>query len=183
MSQAPDKSPETPETTVPIGTESLPMLVGRLARVMASPHFPTADRAALKRHAPNQPPPLAFYRLWLRQLDSELPPESLTAAWALLVWGLALMGTGAHREDRPLGRALAEAGFSESRLERLLAADSESRESLFASMVRYMAAKGEAFDWTDAARLLLAVHKEKRDLVHRRIASAFYRHQPRTEKE
>jgi len=101
----------------------------------------------------------------------------------LLTWGLAFIGAGGHRRDRPLGRALAECGYSESRLERLLAADSDSLEPLFASVVRFLTAKRESFDWRDAAHLLLITDAQKREAIHRRIASTYYRHQPRTEKE
>ena len=163
--------------------ESPSALVCRLAGILANPHFPASDRAALKRHAPGQPPPLAFYRLWLRQLGADLPSEPQSAAWMLMAWGLAFTGAGAHRPDRPLGRALAECGYSESRLERLLAADSNSLEPLFASVVRFLAAKGESFDWRDAAHLLLVTDAHKRETIHRRIAATYYRHQPRTEKE
>ena len=46
-------------------------------------------------------------------VPDELPREEETHAWALIAWGLALMGAQAHRRDRPLGRALAESGFAE----------------------------------------------------------------------
>lgn len=163
-------------------TDSLAARIGKLAHVLAAEHFPNADRAALKRHATGQPPPLAFYRLWLRYLNDELPSENQTQAWALIAWGLALMGRNAHRPDRPLGRTLAEAGYSEARLERLLQAPDDVRFELFTSAVRFMAAKGEGFDWCDAARLLLTTDAEKREQIHRRIAADFYRHQ-RTDKE
>lgn len=152
--------------------------IGRLAAAVAMPHYSNSDRAALKRHAPGQPPPLAFYRLWLRHLGAELPVEGQTSAWALLASGLAQMGGGAHRVGRGLGRALAESNYSEARLERLLAADDDSRERLFASLVRFLAAKGEGFDWLDAGRLLLTRDPGAREALHRHIATDFYRHLP-----
>lgn len=161
----------------------LPALIGRLAAQLAMAKYPGADRAALKRHAPGQSPPLAFYRLWLRHLGAELPGEGQTSSWAVLVSGMALMGTGAHRRGRGLGRALAESGFSEARLERLLAADGDTRERLFASLARFLAAKDEGFDWTDAGRLLLARDPDAREGIHRRIAADFYRHLPRQDKD
>lgn len=173
---------DPPEMEVPEG--NLGSDVGRLAGLLASPHYPSGDRAALKRHAPGQPVPLAFYRLWLRHLGTDLPGPAQTGAWALLAWGLALSGAGAHRPDRSFGRALAEARCSEMRLERLLAAgDDLSRERLLAALVRLLATKGEAFDWTQVARLLLTRDVERREAVHRRIATDFYRHQTRLEKE
>ena len=161
--------------------DSLSGQIGRLASLLASGHFNNADRAALKRYAAGQPPPLAFYRLWLRHLRAELPEAGWTRTWALLVWGLAFMGVRAHRRDRSLGRALAEAAYAEARLERLLAADEGIREDLFASLVRFMAAKGESFDWCDAALLLLTKDSDMRERCHRRIASDYYRYLPRPE--
>lgn len=158
--------------------------VGRIASLLAADHFPGGDRAALKRHAPGQAPPLAFYRLWLRHLQADLPSEATTGAWALVVWGLALNGRKAHRPDRPLGRCLAESGYSEARLERLLAAaDDDTRLALTASVVRFIAAKGDSFDWSQLAQLLLARSEDARERVHRRIATDYYRHLPRTDKE
>jgi CRISPR system Cascade subunit CasB len=122
--------------------------------------------------------PLAFYRLWLRHLGSELPPEPQTEAWMTIAWGLATCGQDSHDPQRPLGRALAEAGYSEGRLERLLSAPEDVRVDLFMSAVRFLAAKGERFDWQDAAQFLLTRDVEKREVLHRRIAAAFYRYLP-----
>jgi CRISPR system Cascade subunit CasB len=74
-----------------------------------------------------------------------------------------------------LGQVLAEAGYSEARLEQILASDGDVRIKLFTSMVRFLAAKAEGFNWTDAARLLLTNDEDKREAIHRRIASDFYR--------
>lgn len=183
MTPETENSPPTTSPSSSTSVESLSTLVGRMAGILANPRFPASDRAALKRHASGLPPPLAFFRLWLRHLEVDLPSESQSPAWALLAWGLAMAGRGAHRPERPLGRALAESGYSEARLERLLAADADSLEPLFESMVRFLAAKGEVFDWADAAFLLLVRESDKRQSTHRRIAAAYYRHLPRTDKE
>lgn len=161
--------------------DSLGRLVARLAAVVGGERFPNADRAALKRWSPGQPPPLSFYRLWLRSVDDELPAPAQTQAWMLVTWGLAL-GV-AHQRGRPLGRVLAESRYAEARLERLLAAPPDVLPELFASLMRFLAAKGEAVDWLDAARLLLTQDADKREAVHRRIAADYFRHLPRTDKE
>lgn len=168
----------TADTHAPVAGSTLAGTVARLAGVIASPHYPTADRAALRRWAPGQPMPLAFYRLWLRHAGSDLPPESQTAAWMALAWGLATMGH-AHQSERALGQALAESRYSEGRLERLLAAPHALRTDLFMSAVRFLAAKNERFDWSEAAAFLLATDTDKRESIHRRIASNYYRHLPK----
>jgi CRISPR system Cascade subunit CasB len=156
--------------------DSLATQVARLTGVIGSPHYPSGDRAALRRWAPGQPLPLAFYRLWLRHLDAELPPPAQLEGWVALTWAIATLGADAHAPKRPLGQALAESQFAEGRLERLLSAPDDVRLELFMSAVRFLAAKGERFDLTEAARFLLTHDADKREALHRRIASAYYRH-------
>jgi CRISPR system Cascade subunit CasB len=172
----------TPATVQADVADSLASRVNRLAAVLAAEHYPGGDRAALKRHAPGQPAPLAFYRLWFRHLNVELPSEAASPAWTLLAWGLASSGPTAHRRDRPLGQCLAECGYAEARLERLLAAaDDDMRLTLAASLVRFVAAKRDGFDWVHLAQLLLTRDEEARERLHRRIATDYYRHLPRTD--
>jgi CRISPR system Cascade subunit CasB len=170
-----------PAQAVMAAGDGLGSVIARLAAVVGSERFHSAESAALKRWSPGQPPPLAFYRLWLRSVGSELPAPAQTQAWMLVTWGLAL-GV-AHQRGRPLGRVLAESRYAEARLERLLAAPADVLPELFASLMRFLAAKGEAIDWLDAARLLLTQDADKREAVHRRIASDYFRHLLRTDKE
>jgi CRISPR system Cascade subunit CasB len=162
-----------------VADRPLHQFIGRLAAVLGAEHFPGADRAALKRMAPGNSPPLAFYRLWFRHLGDELPVVDQTPAWAVIVSGLAASSSQSHRPGRGLGQALAESGWHEARLERLLAADDGQQVKLAADALRFLAARGESFDWTQVARLLLTRSDEARDAIHRRIATDFYRHQPR----
>lgn len=157
-------------------TASLASTVATLASVIGAIHYPSGDRAALKRWAPGQPMPLAFYRLWLRHANVELPPEAQLVPWMIVAWGIATMGTDAHQPNRPLGKALAESGFAEGRLERLLSAPDELRGEIFMSAVRFLAAKGLGFDWREAAAFLLTTDADKREQLHRRLAQAYYRH-------
>ena len=158
---------------------SLAGVVARIAALLDRPHFPTGDRAALKRWAPEQPLPLAFYRLWFHEIRQDLPPETQLVHWMALVWGLALSGSGAHRPQRPLGQALAEAHYSEARLERLLSAPEALRTDLYFALVRFLSAKREGCDWTELAAFLLAQSPHSREQIHGRIAKFYYRHLPR----
>jgi len=167
------------ETAQQPQADSLATSVARLAGVIGSPHYPSGDRAALRRWAPGQPLPLAFYRLWLRHLDAELPgpdqQEKLQGLMAL-TWAIATLGAGAHAPKRPLGQALAESRFVEGRLERLLSAPDDVRLDLFMSAIRFLAARGERFDLTEATRFVLTRDADKREVLHRQIAAAYYRH-------
>jgi CRISPR system Cascade subunit CasB len=164
------------ETAQQSQADSFATQVARLAGVIGSLHYPSGDRAALRRWAPGQPLPLPFYRLWLRHLDTELPPPAQLEGWMALTWAIATLGADAHAPKRPLGQALAECQFSEARLERLLSTPDDVRLDLFMSAIRFLAAKGERFDLTEAARFLLTHDADKREALHRRIAADYYRH-------
>jgi CRISPR system Cascade subunit CasB len=153
--------------------EDLGSYVANMAAVLSHSEFPSGQRAALRRMAPGQPPPLEFYRFALRHL-----PEKWVAQeedWKTLVAGMALMAPHIHRPERSFGGALAEANFSEARLERLLAAEDQTRRLLFLRAIRFLVRDGLAFNWLEAARFLLTKDEEKREEICRRIASDFYR--------
>lgn len=149
--------------------------IARLAGILSGEHFPTGDRAALKRMAPGQPPPLAFYRLAIRELPDNW--ERHSGAWQTLVTGMALLSgqLNPHSRQHPLGRALAELRYSEARLERLLAAEDDTLHTLLLRTARFLAAHKQAVDWTDCARLLLATDDSKHQHIRREIASDYYR--------
>lgn len=149
--------------------------IAQIAGVISGDRFPTGQRAALRRMIPNQPPPLAFYRFALRYLPEqwESGPES-SKDWVTLVAGIALMSPNAHRPDKRLGVVLAEAHFSEARLERLLSAEGDTRRILLLRAARFLAAKSSPCNWVDAAHFLLTRDTDKRENLHRRIARDFY---------
>ncbi|QXP88315.1 type I-E CRISPR-associated protein Cse2/CasB [Methylococcus capsulatus] len=160
---APADPPETPST-------SLASLIGHLAATIAAEHFPTGDRAALRRLNPDTPPNLAFYRFAFRHLPQNW--ENRRTAWTALVAGIALMCPKPHRPDRSVGLTLAETGYSEKRLERLLAAEGDTLHTLLLRAARFLAAKNESCNWTDFAHLLLDRNPEKARL---KIARDYYR--------
>lgn len=89
--------------------------------------------------------------------------------------GIALMHPHPHRSDLPAGRVLADAGYAESRLERLLSAEDETLKTLLLRTARFLAAKGAPVNWVDFARLLLTRDPDKREDARLRIARDFYR--------
>jgi CRISPR system Cascade subunit CasB len=159
--------------TVAEESESLAAIIGRISGLIASEHFPNGDRAVLKRMDPKQEPPLSFYRFALRRLPENWQDQP--RAWQAILSGMALMSPHIHRPDRPLGKVLAEEHFSEARLERLLAADSETQRTLTLRAIRFLAAKNQPVDWTHIAGLLLTKDAEKREKLHLRIASDYYK--------
>ncbi len=151
---------------------SLAAAIGRAAGIICSDGLPTGDRAKLRRMAPGQPLPLVFTRFALAHLPEswERHPDD----WAALLAGIAIMAPRAHRPGHGLGRALAESGYSEARLERLLDANGETRRTLLLRAVRFLTAKSAPFDWHDAAQLLLTRDEAKRDRINQRIARDFF---------
>ncbi len=157
--------------------DSLASTIGKLAAYLGGEIIPSVDRAALKRMTPDSTLPLAYYRLWLLHLGGEPPAGDVY--WSTIVWGLALMGKGAHVPKRGLGKALAEAKFSEARLEQLLGAPEDIRNDLLRRAIRFLGANRQGFNWLDAALLLLTRDDEKREQLHRKIAADFYRNLPK----
>lgn len=160
----------------PVATDPLTSAIGRIAAVLSGEHFPTGDRAALRRVNPDLPPSLTVYRFALHHL-----PEGWDATtarrknWLALLAGMALMSPGAHDPKTPFGAALGRGGFAESRVERLLAATDDVRRTLLLRAARFLAAKAESFNWVDGARLLLTEDDDKRDALYRHIARHYYR--------
>ncbi len=159
-------APTTPEP-------SLASLVARIARALAQPALSTGELAALRRMVPGQPPPLAWYRFSIAHLPDGY--ERQEQDWIAVTACLAILGPDGFRPSQPLGRVLAEKGYSEHRLERLLAAGGATLRLLLLRAARFVAAKGASCDWTAAAQLTLVRDSAVREAVRRRFASDFYR--------
>ena len=147
--------------------------VDLLARTLASDELPLGDRAMLRRMTPFQRPPLAFFRLACRDLPADW--EGQRREWMTLVAGMALMCPSPHRPDRPVGLALAEAGLSESRLERLLAAEGDVLSTILLRTAYLLGANGMAANWVDFAGLLFAAERDEKENLRLAIARDFYR--------
>lgn len=137
----------------------------------------TGDIAALRRMDPRAPAS-AFFKLESYFPEGALPSalEALPIAetrWAAIVVGLAHLGD-LHRPDVPLGAALANAGFSEIRFTRLLRADGERLVDEIPALGRFLAAKGVAANFTDAARLLVSADRSDEETSRRRLARRYY---------
>ncbi|NLY54283.1 MAG: type I-E CRISPR-associated protein Cse2/CasB [Firmicutes bacterium] len=158
--------------TAPRPEPSFEQQIGRIAGIICSDRFATGERAALRRMTPGQPLPLYFYRFAFSHLPQGW--EHAIDDWTTIVAGIALMSPNAHAPRIGLGGALAEAGYSDSRLERLLAADDEVRRTLFLRAVRFLAAQSKPFNWVEGARFLLTKDDDKRELLHLHLARDFY---------
>lgn len=162
-------------SAVPKHEESLAGIIGRIAALIGSDRFSTGERAALRRTAPGQLLTLAFLRFAHRHLPEHWDHSRDTMNdWVTIVAGIALMTPNAHRPDQGLGRALAETGYAESRLERLLASQGHARRVLLLRAARFLAAKNSAINWVEAAQLLLTRDPDRQEALHRRIAGDYF---------
>ena len=153
--------------------ETLEQQMGRIAGIISSERFPAGERAALRRMSPSRSLPLSFYRFAFNYLP--MGWEYAIEDWTTLVAGIALMSPNAYSAQVGFGKALGESGYSEFRLERLLAAETEVRRVLFLRAVRSLAAKSKTFNWAEGARFLLTKSESKREMLNLGIARDFYR--------
>jgi CRISPR system Cascade subunit CasB len=161
---------------------SLRSLMGMLAHATEKILSP-GDLADLRRLGEGDIGSPAFWKvaaLWLEPKGflRDQGGEARDAAerrWAFILAGLATLGH-LHQPGYRLGRALAEAGFSELRLVRLLRSYDETLLDLVRITARQLAAKGQQVDWADAAELVLSDGADHEESVRRRVARDFYKH-------
>lgn len=150
---------------------TLAQTTASVARVIGAEDYPAGERARLKRWSPGTAPSLAFYRFAFRCLPEGW--ERRSEAWMTLTTSIALMCPDPHRPDVPLGRALADIGYAEARLERLLAAEDGTLPTLLLRAARFLRAKNAGCNCTDFAYLLGLGGNPQR--VRLRIARDYYR--------
>jgi CRISPR type I-E-associated protein CasB/Cse2 len=98
--------------------------------------------------------------LFWRQVTRLGIPPSQEATWLTFTRLVALMTPASrdksiHDAGRPLGAAMAEAGLSEQRFARLLAARGAAREDALERVIRMMARKVPGLDVRDLAQSIL----------------------------
>lgn len=153
--------------------------IAAIAGVIGDRSFPAGDRAALRRLGHGATPDGPFWRLVACCAPEAFDDVRLERALATVVRCMALavpFHAPEPGEQRTMGRALAETGFSEDRLRRLLRSDRERLEHELGVVARFVQAKGPLarFDWTDALWLLLTADTAD-ERSRARIARDYYR--------
>ena len=161
--------PEPPLIETP--SVSTAQIVARVSRIVGGDDFPNGERAALKRWSPGSGHTLAFHKFAARHLPVDW--EWKKDEWATIVTGVAISHPYNQSPGAPPGKALAESGYSETRLERLLAAQGDGLLTLVLRSARFLRAKNVAFDWTGIA-YLLGINGNS-DQTRFRIARDYYR--------
>ena len=119
-------------------------------------HASTGDRAALARLKPEALQPHQLAALARALTAAGLAPEQWQAdtwpRWGLIAHGMALAG---HDGKQKLGRQLAHAGVSESRVTKLLTSRGDAFTQLLPRVLRLLASKGVAPNWRELGELVL----------------------------
>ena len=157
------------------------LLAGQIA---AMPEHDRGGLAGLRRMDPDEPDTASFWKLMAR--EDLLGNAEIERKWGLILHGMALMtrtaggdvtSRSAHQSNMPVGRALYENGYSETRFNRLLTARDDMLRVLLARMFRMLAAEQVSFDWREMATFILndGFNEERAEEGRRRLARAYYR--------
>jgi hypothetical protein len=139
-----------------------------------SDHATPDDRARLRTMF-LPAPPLVFWKLL-----ASVPEEQTDNERSVAIWKIVLRALGDMKHSySSLGRALAEQGFPEDRMERLLTASGSSLPGLIEEALRWLSSHHvQSVDLSIAASLGLAEtlgDLEARDWVRRQIALDYVR--------
>ena len=144
-------------------------------------HSGLGERAAIARMNPKEPMPHQLAALSRAVVAAKLEPESWSAAiwqhWALIAHGMALAG---HDGGSALGDQLARAGVAESRVTKLLTARGDAFTQGLPRILRLMASKGIAPNWTELGRLVLKESSQETENLRLRIAGRYFSAQARS---
>jgi CRISPR system Cascade subunit CasB len=114
------------------------------------------DRAALARLKPESLQPHQLAALVRALTNAGLTPEQWRCEtwlrWALIAQGMALAG---HDGEQKLGKQLANASVSESRVTKLLTARGQAFTQLLPRVLRLLSSKGVAPNWRELGELVL----------------------------
>lgn len=179
MPPPPDTETESDSETDGDNIISPAQAVGRAAGMLhpEDGSLSNGDRAALRRIELDQPVTPTLWKV-LFALDQDESPDGISETKWEQRWATLLMGmthcAGLHDYDVPLGQALAEAGWAETRFVRLMEAD-ETLPVLLRRMAQYLASKQQAANWDDVRRLLFYQSGDTAEDIRLHIARPYYR--------
>jgi CRISPR system Cascade subunit CasB len=162
----------------PTLSQQIAQTVGKMANIIKTEgRISTGDLAELRRISPDKPFTPALWKL-LICIDAQQPVGGLKEStyerrMATLAMGMAFCAR-LHGYQMPLGRALANAGWSELRFVRLMEARGEKLEVHIRRMAQYLASKSQAANWTDVAWLLLGQDWSTAEETRLRISRSYY---------
>ncbi len=150
--------------------------------VCMSKSMSNGDLAELRRVNHQSPYSAALWRLMMaledkheevyRQTEQETDEQEAVTRWGVLLMGMA-HNVGLHG-GVPLGQALAQAGWSELRFERLMRARDVSLLALIGPMSKFLASKAQPANWDQVAGLLFYQEGERARQERHKIARAYF---------
>lgn len=172
--------PDFPDPPTGIKTyRELDKTVGKIATMVLPDQgiLGTGELAELRRISPNYPFTSALWRVLLSlELDTTIFGSRQTdyeRKWATLLMGMAIC-SGLHDYHTPLGKALADSGWSELRFAQLMKARGKNLEILIRRLSQYLASKNQKSDWADVRKLLFYQDGEWAEEQRIRISRAYY---------
>jgi len=140
-------------------------------------HLSNGDLAQLRRASPATPYTPALWKMLLTYVPpswtSGPKQDERECRWANLLQGMA-MTAGLHAQSTPLGRALAQADWSELRFVRLMQARGDGLVKEVRRLASFLAGKSQTADWSDIAQLLFNQKGEWAERHRRHIARNYY---------
>lgn len=124
----------------------------KLSALIHSDALSNGDRARLRRTPLMGPTPAAYHRFVVRWVPEPFQGPRYDLGWRTVLSALADQRQNPHNPKRPFGQALHDAGFSEARLERLLASSDRSLSTLLTRATRRLATAGISCHWASMAR-------------------------------
>lgn len=184
MSTPTSTTTSTSPPAIPSGGRRDPVAtVHRLAKALTDRgRFSAGDLAQLRRLDPRRGHTTAdatFWRITTRFLEPEGflrgDDDTELRQWMAILQGLATVDE-LHRNNGPrLGQALALAGISEARLNRLLQARGEALLAQIRPLPHQLRSQAQSVDWAGVARLVLSDGSPTADKIRQIIASDYYR--------
>lgn len=170
-------------TSVPPEAKGLAQIVESLATDIRKGRLGPGELAQLRRLRPEAPDQPAFWRILSEWISpGTFLPQDVEYRWAITLTGLARLASIGHDRTRPLGTALAQAGYSEGRLMRLLRTDGPRFADLVRQACAFLASRGNPVDWGSLAAFVLTTDPEKAEDFRRRVARDYYRELYRNDK-
>ncbi len=156
--------------------DKISSIIGLITTALTKGLLGPGEAAELRRIDPESPSCPAFWRVmtvWIAP-EERLSPDQETR-WAMILSGMARMKSLLPLPGPTLGKALAESGFKERRLERLLRTrDSKNLSDQVRRVAGYLASRGVPVNWIDFAYFILTSDPEKREEKNRKVAADYY---------
>ena len=156
--------------------DKISQIIGQVTMALTRGLLGPGETAELRRIDPERPSCPAFWRVmtvWIAP-EKRLSPEQENR-WAMILSGMARMKPLLSLPGRTLGKALAEAGFTERRLARLLrTTDAKNLADQVRRITGFLVSQGVPINWIDFAYFILTTDPEKREEKNRSVAADYY---------